>query len=283
MNAQEMFATDFLSLSFDEQEQLINNCLVHSATMIDTKTKKETDKESIENGFEKAFVNGLKVSAMTYINNDDVRQTAWLLAIEKANNKELFDMPLLYMLCKCTNKALSDCIYGNIKGGKSDTIDTDTPIAVYFDNVETKVLNDIERTEIFDYLPNGIKVNAILALDLMECGYTVAEIIDYMGITEKTFSQWMSAVINAVAISKAANKEFKAAKIIHESKRARQNKAAFKAAEKAIADMLNGCESYNKPSKKTAALRNWLNSDYMERIKFITYHKDDFKMIFNLK
>ena len=281
-NAQEMFATDFLNLSFDEQDELIINCLVHSAKMIDTKTKK-ADSESMEKGYEKAFRNGLKESALTLVNDSDVKQSAWMYTLESANNAENFDMPLLYMVSVATSKALSKAIYGDIKKSNTDTIDTETPIAVYFDNVETKVLNDIERTEIFDYLPNGIKVNAILALDLMEYGYSVAEIIDYMGITEKTYAQWMSAVINAVAIHKAVNKEFKTAQIIIESKRAKQNKAAYKAAEKAISDMLNGCESYNKPSKKNAALRNWLNADYMERIRFITYHKDDFKMIFNLK
>ena len=283
MNAQELFITDFLSMSFDEQEQLIKNCLVHSASFIDTKTKKETDANNIENGFEKAFVNGLKSSALSLVNDSDVIQSAWLYTLESANNADNFDKPLLYMVCKATNKALSDTIYGNIKSGKTDTIDTETPIAIYFDNVESKVLNDIERTEIFDYLPNKTRVQIITCLDLLEYGYKVSEIIDYFDITEDTFSQWMSATINAIAIHKADNKEFKTAQKLLESKKAKRNKVAFMNAQKAVYAILNGCDSYNKPSKKNKALNEWLTADYMERIKFITYHKDDFKMIFNLK
>ena len=283
MNAQEMFATDFLFLSFDEQNELIINCLVHSAKMIDTKTKKETDSENIENGYTSAFCNGLKESALSLVNDSDVRQSAWMYVLESANNAENFDMPLLYMVSVATSKALSKAIYGDIKKGKNDCIDTETPISVYFDSVETQVIKDVSRIELFDYLPNKTRVQTIACLDLMECGYKVSEIIDYFGITEKTFSQWMSSVINALAIVKADNREFKAAKRLLDSTRATQNKAAHKAAEKAVYDALNGLESYNPNSKKNKALRNWLNMDYMERIRFITYHKDTFKQIFNIQ
>jgi len=283
MNAQELKGNEFLTLSFNEQEQLIKNCLVHSASMIDTKTKKETDSENIDKGFDKAFVNGLKESAFSLVNDSDVIQSAWMYTLESANKAESADISLLYLVCVATSKALSKAVYGDIKRNNTDSIDTENPINVYFDNVESKVLNEIERTEIFDLLPSKTKVQIITCLDLMEYGYKVSEIVDYFDITEDTFSQWMSAVINAIAVHKADNKEFKYAQKLLNSKRAKRNKVAFKNAQKAVYDMLNGLESYQTNTKKNKALNEWLNMDYMARIKFITYHKDDFKTIFNLK
>ena len=286
-NAQEMFATDFLNLSFNEQDELIINCLIHSAKMIDTKTKK-ADAESMENGYEKAFRNGLKESALSLVNDADVKQSAWMYALESANDAENFDKPLLYMVSVATSKALSKAIYGDIKKSNTDTIDTETPIAVYFDNVETTVLNEMTRVEIFDYLPNKTRVQIITMLDLMQYGYKADEICEYFGIREKTLASWKSAVVCAIARHKADNKEYKDALALLDSTKAKQNESAFKAAQKAVYDALNGCESYNKDmrektEKKNKALTRWLNADYMERIRFITYHKDDFKTIFNIK
>ena len=281
-NAQEMFATDFLNLSFDEQDELIINCLVHSAKMIDTKTKK-ADSESMEKGYEKAFRNGLKESALILVNDSDVRQSAWMYALESANNAENFDMPLLYMVSVATSKALSKAIYGDIKKSNTDTIDTETPLCSYFDSVESQVIDGISRIELYEYLPIKIRNNCIAMLDLMEYGYTKKEICEYFQITEKTLAQWESACVSATARQKANNNEFRIAQILMESKRAKQNVSAYKTAQKAIYAILNGLESYKEESPKTKAEKKWLAMDYMERIRFITYHKDEFKLLVNSK
>ena len=282
MNANEMMGNEFLSLEFDAQEQLIINCLVHSATFIDSKVKK-ADADSIADGYEKEFINGLKVSAMTYVNNEDVRQSAWMLTLEKANHEKASETPLLYMVCKATNKALSDAIYGNIKGNKDDSIDTETPLCSYFDSVESQVIDGISRMELYEYLPIKIRNNCIAMLDMMEYGYTKKEICGYFEITEKTLAQWESACVSATARQKAENHEYRIAQMLIESKRAKQNVSAYKTAQKAIYAILNGLESYKEESPKTKAEKKWLAMDYMERIRFITYHKEEFKLLVNSK
>ena len=281
-NYDEFKGNDFPMLTWEEQKELVRNCLVHSAKLIDEKAKTATVVDSLGN--EHSEVLNIR-SAFDTLNDwqakEDIFNEAFALALERANDENHGEKPLLFMLCGCSMSVLNAFRYNGKAHAHDDVMDYENSVmATRYDSPEYRTMKECSKAELFGYIESAKRAEIITMLDFFDMGYTTAETADMMDVSADTIEQYLSAVVNALAVKKAHESDFRTAQRILDTTKANRNRTAHKRAEKAIYDMVKGV--YAERREESTAVRNWLNLSYIERINLFTTNREAFNRICQL-
>ena len=267
----------FADMTSERQIKLVTACVYHSAKNLDKRMKKA----DAESGFEKEFINSAKQSFIRFVNEhkDDIMQESFCNCLMDTDKAQAEKPLLLFITIECT-KAINK-YYSNGKKKHDDlTMVENTMLSKPFDNPETKAIKECTKAEIFAYLPKAKRANIIVYLDLKDYGYSLGEIAEIMGVSEKTLCEYKFEYACALAIVKAENKEYESARKILDTVKATKAEKRKAETQAVIFDMIKGI--YKDRNENSKAVNAWLNLSYIERINLYTKDKKAFDKIAKL-
>ena len=281
-------ASEFSFMPFERQNALVINCLIHSAKMLDKRTRKASKADKAL-GYEKSFINTAKESFLRFINGqdkDDIFNQTW----ENILGTENGETALLLELCKCATKAINYYYSRKAKSSKEERLyyydgeeeeeRTENFRLPHFDSPEAKAISECSKAEIFEWLPKAKRANIIMYLDLKDYGYNLSEIAEIMNVSEKTLCEYKFEYACALAIVKAQNKEFESARQILDTVKATKAEKRKAETQAIIFDMVKGI--YKEKNENSKAVNAWLGLSYIERINLYTKDKKAFDKIAKL-
>ena len=253
----ELFAIDFIEMSFNEQESIINACLVNSAKLINSMQKESTNYADYKS-YRDCVV-------FLFANHDEIFNDSWINCIEMASNDKYADMPLALYVSKMSGKALRKAFYWNAKSA-SEKADTETMVncANCFDDYS--IVFDVDRIEsILNCVRDEYKAQCKVVIDMLTIGYNYSEIAKHMKVSANTISKYISAIANALAIVNANDKDWNALDRIIANDISFKDSISRKIIEKAI------IAEYKKAYPKESNLViSWQHA--LERLKSASYY-----------
>lgn len=205
----EKTAIQFQFMTWEEQESIINACLMNTAKMINslqTVNMNKVEKDNSNTYTKTSAYRDCVKFLMT--EHDSIFNETWLVCMETYALNPL--MPLALFVSKASGKALRKAFYWNAKNA-SECVDTETMVN-YADGIESyQVIFDIDRIEsILDNIRDDIKGNCKTVIDMLILGYNFKEIAKAMKVNEKSVYKYVSAISNALAIVNALDSEWNA-------------------------------------------------------------------------
>ena len=205
----EKTAIQFQFMTWEEQESIINACLVNTAKMINSlQTINEKKMESNNSNTYTATKTYRDCVKFLFAEHDSIFNTAWLVCMETYALNPL--MPLALFVSKACGKALRKEFYWNAKSA-SEAVDTETLVNCA-DGIESyQVVFDVDRIEsILNNIRDDIKGNCKTVIDMLILGYNFKEIAKAMRMNEKSIYKYVSAISNALALVNAMDKDWNA-------------------------------------------------------------------------
>lgn len=276
----ELFATDFIAMSFDEQESIINACLVNSAKLINSMQKESTNYADY-----KSYRDCVK---FLFAEHDDIFNSAWIYCVENAQAEKFDNMPIALYVSKMSGKALRKAFYQSGKALLYEDI-TDEQIAKNkkkyenaFESVncancfdDYSIVFDMDRIEnILSFVRDEYKAQCKVVIDMLVIGYNYSEIAKYMKVSVKTVSIYASAIANACAMVNCNDREWNALDRIIANDITFKDTISRKIIENAI------IAEYKKAYPKESSLViNWQHA--LDRLKSASYYANTQKSLAN--
>jgi len=262
----ELLANDFVKMSFDEQESIINACLVNSAKMINSMQKESTNYSDY-----KSYRDCVK---FLFAEHDDIFDSAWIYCTENAQAEKFDNMPIALYVSKMSGKALRKAFYWNAKSA-SEKADTETMVncANCFDDYS--IVFDMDRIEnILSFVRDEYKAQCKIVIDMLTIGYNYSEIAKHMKVSANTISKYVSAIVNALAIVNANDKDWNALDRIIANDISFKDSISRKIIERAI------IAEYKKAfPKESNHVISWQNA--LDRLKSASYYTNTQKSLAN--
>lgn len=205
----EKTAIQFQFMTWEEQESIINACLVNTAKMINSLQTVNMNKVEKDNSNTYTKTSAYRDCVkFLFAEHDSIFNTAWLVCMETYALNPL--MPLALFVSKACGKALRKEFYWNAKSA-SENIDTETLVNCA-DGIESyQVVFDMDRIEsILDNIRDDIKDNCKTVIDMLILGYNYSEIAKAMKVNEKSVYKYVSAISNSLAFVNALDKDWNA-------------------------------------------------------------------------
>lgn len=229
----EKTAIQFQFMNWEEQESIINACLMNTAKMINSLQTVNMSKVEKDNSNTYTKTSAYRDCVKFLMNeHDSIFNETWLVCMETYALNPL--MPLALFVSKASGKALRKAFYWNAKNA-SECVDTETMVNCA-DGIESyQVVFDIDRIEsILANIRNDIKGNCKTVIDMLILGYNYKEIAKAMKVNEKSVYKYVSAISNAIAIANALDNEWNALDKIIASDISFKDKISRDMVEKAI-------------------------------------------------
>ncbi len=254
----------FLEMSFKEQESIINACLMNCAKLINSK---QTENEnSMTYAETKAFRDCV---SFLYSNKDEIFNESYCLILENMETEKA-ELPLALYITKMSGKALRKAFYWNSKSA-SEKVDAETLVncADCFDSF-ADIMQADRIAAIIGNVRDSLKEYARNTIAMVNCGYSFKEIAQYNGISENRQGVINSAIVNAVAIVNALDKEWNTLDRIISSDISFKDSISRKAIEKAIISAYKAEYGYSEKHEKAI---DWKTA--LERLKASCYFQFD--------
>lgn len=263
----EKTAIQFQFMTFEEQESLINACLMNTAKMINSLQTVNMGKVEKDNSNTYTKTSAYRDCVkFLYVEHDSIFNETWLVCMETYALNPL--MPLALFVSKASGKALRKAFYWNAKNA-SESVDTETLVNCADSLTDYQVIFDIDRIEsILANIRDDIKDNCKTVIDGLILGYNFKEIAKAMKVNEKTVYKYVSAISNAIAIANALDKEWNALDRIITSDISSKDKLSRMQLESAI------IKAYKEQfSVKHESAIDWMTA--LERLKAKAYYNSN--------
>ena len=205
----EKTAIQFQFMKWEEQESIINACLMNTAKMINSLQTVNMGKVEKDNSNTYTKTSAYRDCVkFLYAEHDSVFNETWLVCMETYALNPL--MPLALFVSKASGKALRKAFYWNAKSA-SECVDTETLVNCADSITDYQVVFDIDRIDsILANIRDDIKDNCKNVIDMLILGYNFREIAKAMRVNEKSVYKYVSAISNALALVNALDNEWNA-------------------------------------------------------------------------
>lgn len=201
----------FFELSYNEQESIINACMMNSAKMINSmQTINENKMGKNNQNTYTATKTYRDCVQFLYKNHDELFNESYINCMDMANNDKYKELPIALFVSKACGKAINKYFYASGKSA-SELIDTETQVNIADSFNGFEKIFDTDRIEsIIENIRIDLRKPCKATIDCLIVGYNYSEIAKMMNVSVNTISKYVSAIVNAIAIVNALDKEWNA-------------------------------------------------------------------------
>ena len=205
----ESMGTDFLTMDFDMQSDIINACLINYGKYLNSKQTINESKIEKHNSNTYSETKTYRDSLVFLFNNhDEIFNSAWIECMEMVYNPKYYNLPLPLFVSKASGKAFRKEFYWNCKYN-DETVDAETMVNCADSILGYESIFDNDRIDsILSYVRNDLKEKCKQTISLLVMGYNYKEIAEIMQYSELRIYKYVSAISNAIAIVNALDKEW---------------------------------------------------------------------------
>lgn len=216
----------FTEMAFNEQESIINACMMNHAKQINSlQTINESKAEKNNQNTFTATKTFRDCVQFLYNNHDELFNESYINCIDMMNNPKYNELPIALFVSKACGKAINHYFYVS---GKS-VIDYSELTEKQIERNKRKYENAFENvncadcfdsfSDVFDKdriesiianIRDDLRKPCEIVIDLLTSGYNYIEIAKIMHINRTSVYKYVSAIANAIAITNAIDKEWNA-------------------------------------------------------------------------
>ena len=257
----------FTEMAFNEQESIINACMMNSAKLINSmQTINESKAEKNNQNTFTATKTYRDCVQFLYSNHDELFNESFINCLDMMNNDKYKELPIALFVSKACGKAINKYFYASGKSA-SELIDTETQVNIADSFNGFEKIFDTDRIEsIIENIRIDLRKPCKATIDCLIVGYNYSEIAKHMNVSVNTVSKYVSAIVNAIAIVNAMDKEWNTLDKIIASDISFKDSISRKLVEKTI---YNAYKAYYPQAEKTDV------ATMIERLKATIYYNSN--------